>query len=160
MESQSRRGFLKGLLAVVGALFAGVFSGRRTEAGWFGGEGSKDRWVSLGKLTDLPDGKNTPIKTATNLPDGKPVKRPKIIADRRGNQVYVMSTRCTHFGCEVELQADGTYKCPCHGAKYDKVGTVTKGPAKKSLTWCPVKVTETGDVQVNLGATVETPKLD
>jgi menaquinol-cytochrome c reductase iron-sulfur subunit len=158
MESHSRRSFLKKLLGIVAALFAGLLPGR-SQAGWFGG-GSKDRWVSIGKLADLPDGKNTPIKTATEVDSGKPVKRPKIIANRRGEQVHVMSTRCTHFGCEVELQPNGTYNCPCHGAQYDKVGVVTKGPAKKALPWCDVKVTEAGEVQVNLNSDVAAPKLD
>ena len=158
MKSHSRRGFLKKLLGGVAALFASLFP-VSSRAGWFGG-GSKEEWVSIGKLADLPDGKNTPIRIAMDVASGKSVKQPKIIASRHGDKVYVMSTRCTHFGCEVELQADGTYKCPCHGAQFDKIGAVTKGPAKKNLPWCEVKIIESGDVQVNLASDVAAPVLD
>lgn len=158
MESHSRRSFLKKLFGGVAALFAGLLPAA-SRAGWFGG-GSKEEWVSIGKLADLPDGKNTPISIATDVASGKSVKQPKIIASRRGDKVYVMSSRCTHFGCEVELQPDGAYKCPCHGAQFDKVGAVTKGPAKKNLPWCEVKITESGDVQVNLAGDVAAPVPD
>jgi Rieske Fe-S protein len=158
MESHSRRSFLKRLLGIAAALFAGLLSDR-SQAGWFGG-GSKERWVSIGKLTDLPDGKSMSIKTATSVPDGKSVKHPKLIAARRGDKVYVLSTRCTHFGCEVGEQADGSYLCPCHGAQFDKTGAVTKGPAKKNLAWCEVKTTEAGEVQVDMASSIEAPKLD
>lgn len=40
---------------------------------------------------------------------------------------------CTHNGCAVS-PADTGFICPCHGARFDQLGQVTKGPAEKDLT--------------------------
>ncbi|MGB2739933.1 MAG: Rieske 2Fe-2S domain-containing protein [Cognaticolwellia sp.] len=40
---------------------------------------------------------------------------------------------CTHNGCAVS-PADPGFICPCHGARFDQLGQVTKGPAEKDLT--------------------------
>lgn len=40
---------------------------------------------------------------------------------------------CTHMGCKLESNAEG-FICPCHGARFNKEGKVTKGPATKNLT--------------------------
>lgn len=46
----------------------------------------------------------------------------------------VISLRCTHQGCTVQKQENGTFSCPCHGAVYDDNGKVIKGPAKENLS--------------------------
>ncbi|EAZ91968.1 FAD-dependent oxidoreductase [Crocosphaera chwakensis] len=46
----------------------------------------------------------------------------------------VISLRCTHQGCTVKKQENGTFLCPCHGAVYDENGKVVKGPAKQNLS--------------------------
>ena len=156
MQMDTRRDFLKKMVGLFAAVSAGALVGNNAEAGLFG---PKERWLSLGKLSDLPDGKSLPIETAVGMAGGKTVKSPKLIAERRGDKVYVMSTRCTHFGCEVKPEADGSYACPCHGALFDKTGAVTKGPAKKPLPWYDVKVTDSGDVQVDLETVVAAPTI-
>lgn len=40
---------------------------------------------------------------------------------------------CTHQGCAVSVEENG-FICPCHGARFDNVGQVTKGPAEENLT--------------------------
>jgi Rieske Fe-S protein len=40
---------------------------------------------------------------------------------------------CPHRGCAVALNSDG-FICPCHGARFDNLGQVTKGPAEENLT--------------------------
>ena len=45
-----------------------------------------------------------------------------------------ISLTCTHQGCRVSPQADGSYLCPCHGARFAADGTVLKGPAQRNLS--------------------------
>jgi nitrite reductase/ring-hydroxylating ferredoxin subunit len=57
--------------------------------------------------------------------------------------VYAISLVCTHLGCIVKPSPDG-FECPCHGSRYAPDGTVTKGPAPRSLDW--LQVSTRGDV--------------
>ena len=60
----------------------------------------------------------------------------------------VIGLTCTHQGCTVKKQEDGTFLCPCHGAVYDKNGKVQKEPAQKGLAY--YKVIEKDDNSVEL----------
>jgi Rieske Fe-S protein len=157
MQMDTRRDFMKKMVGLCAAASMGALIEQDAEAMW--PFGSKERWLSIGKLGDLPDGKSLPIETAVGVESGKTIKRPKLIAERRGDKVYVMSTKCTHFGCEVKPEADGSYHCPCHDSLFDKSGTVTKGPAKKPLPWYEVKITESGDVQVDTETVIAAPAI-
>jgi len=57
-----------------------------------------------------------------------------------GDRVYVaqgqrraLGLTCTHQGCTVQPQPDGSFICPCHGARYDAEGRVQRGPAQRDL---------------------------
>lgn len=57
-----------------------------------------------------------------------------------GDRVYLAQTEtqalsltCSHQGCTVKPQADGSFVCPCHGAVYDAAGKVLGGPAQRDL---------------------------
>jgi len=73
---------------------------------------------------------------ATN--EGKIVKykdeKLAIYKDEHG-VVHGLSPICTHLGCEVKWNnAERSWDCPCHGARYSYTGTVINGPTTKNLT--------------------------
>ncbi len=59
-----------------------------------------------------------------------------------------VSLRCTHQGCTVKKQENGTFLCPCHGAVYDKNGKVVKGPAKQDLSSYKIVKKDTNSVNL------------
>jgi cytochrome b6-f complex iron-sulfur subunit len=50
-----------------------------------------------------------------------------------GNTFVASLLTCTHQGCAVSVEENG-FICPCHGARFDNIGQVTKGPAEENLT--------------------------
>ena len=50
------------------------------------------------------------------------------------NTLHAVSAVCTHLGCIVNWnQAEKSWDCPCHGARFDCNGNVLHGPAVKDL---------------------------
>jgi Rieske Fe-S protein len=48
--------------------------------------------------------------------------------------VHALQPVCTHAGCIVDWNnAEKTWDCPCHGARYAIDGTVVTGPASRAL---------------------------
>ncbi|MFN8546418.1 MAG: Rieske 2Fe-2S domain-containing protein [Candidatus Eisenbacteria bacterium] len=68
------------------------------------------------------------------VPPGRPVA---VFRDRDG--VHAVSLICTHLGCIVKCETEA-FVCPCHGSQYKLDGTVTRGPAPKSLPWLAVSM--------------------
>lgn len=52
---------------------------------------------------------------------------------RQGNQLFAVSSICTHRRCRLDAEPDHSFSCPCHGSTFDPGGHVTKGPAKRDL---------------------------
>lgn len=79
-----------------------------------------------------------------------PARNVSISRDEGG--VYAVSLICTHLGCIVKPVASG-FDCPCHGSRFDRNGSVIKGPAPRPLSW--LKLTGSGNqVTVDEGATI------
>ena len=51
---------------------------------------------------------------------------------------------CTHRGCKVNVEADNSFYCPCHGSSFDPAGRVTYGPAIYALPVLPTSVDSRG----------------
>jgi Rieske Fe-S protein len=67
---------------------------------------------------------------------------------RKGTSLTAISSICTHRGCKVKAEADGSFECPCHGSEYDATGQVTEGPAIHPLPALPTTVDANGHLIV------------
>jgi cytochrome b6-f complex iron-sulfur subunit len=71
---------------------------------------------------------------------------PSEVMPALGAGVIALHQRCPHLGCRVPFcQSSQWFECPCHGAKFDRVGEYRSGPAPRGMTV--------------LGATVERGRL-
>jgi len=70
-----------------------------------------------------------------------------VLRDEKGFGAF--SSRCTHLGCTVQRTATG-FACPCHGARYDELGRVTAGPARRPLSWFHLWQEADGRIWVDL----------
>ena len=59
----------------------------------------------------------------------------KVAAYKDGaGEVHTMSAVCTHLGCIVNWNGvEKSWDCPCHGARFDALGSVLNGPATRDL---------------------------
>jgi Rieske Fe-S protein len=77
-----------------------------------------------------------PVGSGVIVTDKKVVVTQPTAGDFKG-----FSAICTHMGCPVSTIEGDTITCNCHGSQYSaKDGSVTKGPATKSLAAIVVKV--------------------
>ncbi len=60
------------------------------------------------------------------------VKAPIFLHQQKNGKYIALLLSCTHQKCTVSVTPDKLV-CPCHGAKFDKQGTVLQGPADKNL---------------------------
>ena len=65
-----------------------------------------------------------------------------------------MSAVCTHLGCNVRIDVDGGYICPCHGSRYDSQGRVIAGPAPSPLVFVKLIRDHKGNVIADLAQPV------
>ena len=92
------------------------------------------RWFSheeLHELAELATGEGKIV----NFKDEKIA----IYKDENGG-IHALSPICTHVGCEVKWNnAELSWDCPCHGARYSYDGSVLNGPASKNLAKASVR---------------------
>lgn len=73
----------------------------------------------------------------------------KIIVEKKGEDLKIFSSRCTHLGCKINNESDGNFICPCHGSKFDLNGNVVSGPAAENLNLLEYKINKkTGKIVV------------
>jgi cytochrome b6-f complex iron-sulfur subunit len=74
--------------------------------------------------------------------DGLQAAEPRLISDLQGRPVAIfgpaerpvaLSLICTHLGCRIHWEDNGTFLCPCHQGRFDAAGAVLAGPPPTPL---------------------------
>ena len=78
----------------------------------------------------------------------KKLQRVWVVRNDKG--FYCFWARCTHLGCTPNwFEAEGRFKCPCHGSNFNKDGDVIAGPAPKPLWRCAVQLADDGQLLID-----------
>jgi Rieske Fe-S protein len=80
-----------------------------------------------------------------------------IVLGRDIGGLYAMTSICTHANCRMDEKGaiEGTsLYCACHGARFDAVGAVTKGPARRALEHYLVTIAVDDTITVDTGTVV------
>jgi carotenoid phi-ring synthase / carotenoid chi-ring synthase len=102
--------------------------------------------VSLGTPT-AP----APLRVACEPQQSKSAQQgdtPVYVSRNAGKGDVAFDLRCTHQGCPVAPQDDGSFRCPCHGGVFDRSGTPVGGPPKLPLRRLPILETSPTHVVV------------
>ncbi len=165
-ESQiSRRGLeisRRGLFMKIGILFNGVVATALavpivqylTSSISLGRGNGFLSWVSLGRITDFPEGE-TRLATFRNpyvMPtDGKTADTACWVRRIEGEQFQVFAVNCAHLGCPVRwFPQSGLFMCPCHGGAYYRDGSRASGPPERGLFEYPIKI-QNGEITIHAG---------
>lgn len=69
---------------------------------------------------------------------------------RNPEQIYALSTVCTHLGCTPNwLANENKFKCPCHGSGFYKTGINFEGPAPRPLERFKITLADDGQILVD-----------
>lgn len=115
----------------------GIFSPQRFTPGASAGNFCKEAGHAVKDL-----GKNifaVPKADIEELPEGhggvvEYDGRKTGVYKEEGGEVYLVSVRCPHLGCQLAWNPDEkTWECPCHGSRFDKEGKLLDNPAQTDL---------------------------
>ena len=85
-------------------------------------------WLTAGEVESVED-----IAPNTGAVVREGLRKVAVFRDEAG-ELHRRSAVCPHLGCIVAWNpAAATWDCPCHGSRFDKVGTVINGPANTDL---------------------------
>ena len=95
------------------------------------------------------------------LEDSQFAETPFVVAGGEDDGIGLMAMwhRCVHLGCRVPdcIPSQG-FECPCHGSKYNAHGEYAAGPAPRNLDRFSVSVDEAGELVIDTGIIVQTPR--
>lgn len=87
--------------------------------------------------TCSPTGVNAGMPSAYTTDGLHKVPGTTVLIGRDAGGLFARSSLCTHQSCNLNSQgkllSGGGMHCNCHGAEYDALGDVTKGPAPAPL---------------------------
>jgi len=71
-----------------------------------------------------------------------------IVRDDKG--FYAIFAQCTHLGCTPRwLEAEGKFKCPCHGSGFTMAGINFEGPAPRPLERVKIGLADDGQLLID-----------
>lgn len=154
LRDESRRrvlgAFVHGALGVIAAALAGVVG----RFAFLPRAVPREQWFRAAALGDLDPLK--PFAAVVSVPrqDGYSRTRASetvfLVWDGLVG-VSALSSTCTHLGCRVRWDGGSErFKCPCHGGEYDANGAVTGGPPPRPLHRLQARISDAGDVEVQL----------
>jgi len=69
---------------------------------------------------------------------------------RNDKGFFAIFAQCTHLGCTPRwLEAEGKFKCPCHGSGFTMDGINFEGPAPRPLEHARISLAEDGQLLVD-----------
>lgn len=69
---------------------------------------------------------------------------------RNDKGFFAIFAQCTHLGCTPRwLEAEGKFKCPCHGSGFTMDGLNFEGPAPRPLEHAKISLSEDGQLLVD-----------
>lgn len=161
---QSRRGFLRGAMAMAAAALGTGTAASVVAYLWPATGGG------FGSIVDIGEAGEVRAAVATEQSLAVPSARAYVVAydpaddpEGRyadltgGSGMLALYQKCVHLGCRVPWcgQSDW-FECPCHGSKYNRWGEFQSGPAPRGLDRFAVEVRD-GRVLVDTRTVVTGP---
>jgi len=116
---------------------------------------SKETWVTVAKLTDIPIGKPYQFsftQVQVNGWERTSTSHGGFVVRKSDNptDMLILNSRCTHLGCTVNWRPDAqAFVCPCHDGKFGTDGKVLGGPPPRPLdTFADFRVTQDGMLEI------------
>lgn len=174
----TRRKFLnRAVLGLFGGGFVGTMGISMLSFFWpklKGGFGTK---IIAGPIADLrakvvpgdgtirplffPEAQAWLVPMEDSLLPGSSFENLPVVAGGGGEEPGLMALwqKCVHLGCRVpECESSQGFECPCHGSKYNNHGEYEGGPAPRNLDRFAVEVDGGGNLVIDTGTVVETPR--
>jgi cytochrome b6-f complex iron-sulfur subunit/menaquinol-cytochrome c reductase iron-sulfur subunit len=147
--NDDRRSALKAIVAGGSAVFGGVIATPALGialAPALSKSQSSDKWVRVGRLSDLKDGEPRRTAVISEVTDGFTKYAKENLGAvwllRNRDEVRALSVTCPHLGCGVE-KAENGFGCPCHTSVFDPTGKRVAGPSPRDMD--PVDTRVVGD---------------
>jgi menaquinol-cytochrome c reductase iron-sulfur subunit len=100
-------------------------------------KGSNNSWVTLGPLSDFPEGQTRLVNyrnPVSTLWDGQTGDVPCWVRRVSGTTFQVFAINCAHLGCPVRwFEQSKLFMCPCHGGAYYADGSRASGPPERGM---------------------------